>query len=481
MLMDDKSSLISLPFKLGNLIGDESVFTGCVDIAVIDLIANTTTFLSEPSMTKLPLVPLTLENRNSSSIVPHNGVVIQIESNYDKSSDSEPKLLIFGNAINQEPENKDLTAFTGPLVGKSNGTEFTVLEANLDIEESKRAFESPLFEVSEEMKITKLNSRLNLPPLWGLTSICGRRSEMEDSVVALPRFLSIPSQMLSENPPFNSIHQDLTAHVFGVYDGHGGCQVANHCQENMHLALAEEIGIAKENLNIQIGECILREQWVKIFINCFQKLDDEVGGFRKVKGDIDFVAPDSVGSTAVVAILCPTHIIVANCGDSRAVLCRGKTPMPLSIDHKPNREDECARIEAAGGKVINWDGYRVSGVLAMSRSIGDRYLRPYVIADPEIMFVPRVKEDECLILASDGLWDVMTNEEACDLARKRILLWHKKNSAAIISKERGEGIDLAAQDASNYLSQIAFQRGSRDNISVIVVDLKAQRRFKKKT
>ncbi|KAL3825321.1 hypothetical protein ACJIZ3_021350 [Penstemon smallii] len=478
--MDDISPLISLPFKMGNLIGDESVFTGCVDIAVINLIANATTFLSVPSMTKLPMVPLTLENRNSSSNVPHNGVVIKIESNYNKSSDGEAKLLIFGNAINQESENKDLTALSGPLVGKSNGTEFTVLEANLDMEESKRAFESPLFEVSEEMKINKLNSRLNLPPLWGLTSICGRRSEMEDSVVALPRFLSIPSQMLSEKPPFNSIHQDLIAHVFGVYDGHGGCQVANHCQEHMHLALAEEIGIAKENLNIQIGEHILREQWVKIFINCFQKLDDEVGGFRKVKGDIDFVAPDSVGSTAAVAILCPTHIIVANCGDSRVVLCRGKTPMPLSVDHKPNREDECARIEAGGGKVINWDGYRVSGVLAMSRSIGDRYLRPYVIADPEIMFVPRVKEDECLILASDGLWDVMTNEEACDLARKRILLWHKKNGAAILSKG-GEDIDPAAQDAANYLSQIAFQRGSRDNISVIVVDLKAQRRLKKKT
>lgn len=46
------------------------------------------------------------------------------------------------------------------------------------------------------------------------------------------------------------------------------------------------------------------------------------------------VAPESVGSTAVVAVVCSTHIIVANCGDSRAVLCRGKTSMPLSVDHK---------------------------------------------------------------------------------------------------------------------------------------------------
>lgn len=108
-------------------------------------------------------------------------------------------------------------------------------------------------------------------------------------------------------------------------------------------------------------------------------------------------------------------------------------------------------------------------------------MRPYVIPDPELMFVPRVREDECLILASDGLWDVITNEEACEVARRRILLWHKKNGDALLSKERGEGIDPASQDAADYLSRLALQRGSKDNISVIVVDLKAIRKFKKKT
>jgi protein phosphatase 2C len=96
------------------------------------------------------------------------------------------------------------------------------------------------------------------------------------------------------------------------------------------------------------------------------------------------------------------------------------------------------------------------------------------------MFVPRTKEDECLILASDGLWDVMTNEEVCDLARKRILLWHKKNGVTLPTK-RGDGIDPAAQAAAEFLSNRAIQKGSKDNITVIVVDLKAQRKFKSKT
>lgn len=111
---------------------------------------------------------------------------------------------------------------------------------------------------------------------------------------------------------------------------------------------------------------------------------------------------------------------------------------------------------------------------------GDRYLKPWIIPDPEVMFVPRVKEDECLILASDGLWDVLTNEEVCEVARRRILLWHKKNGV-VSSTERGGGVDPAAQAAAEFLSKLALQRGSKDNITVIVVDLKAQRKFKSKT
>ncbi|XVF48706.1 hypothetical protein PTKIN_Ptkin03bG0211300 [Pterospermum kingtungense] len=316
-------------------------------------------------------------------------------------------------------------------------------------------------------------------PLWGFTSICGRRPEMEDAVAAVPRFLMVPIQMLIGDRIIDGLSRGFahqTAHLFGVYDGHGGSQVANYCRERLHYALVEEIEFVKEcwsNASMTDG---CQELWKKAFTNCFAKVDAEVGG----QASQEPVAPETVGSTSVVALICSSHIIVANCGDSRAVLCRGKEPMALSVDHKPNREDEYERIEAAGGKVIQWNGHRVFGVLAMSRSIGDRYLKPWIIPEPEVMFVPRVKEDECLILASDGLWDVMTNEEACDLARRRILQWHKKNGTTLAS-ERGETIDPAAQSAAEYLSNRALQKGSKDNITVVVVDLKSQRKFKSKT
>ncbi|KAF8102627.1 hypothetical protein N665_0198s0321 [Sinapis alba] len=326
---------------------------------------------------------------------------------------------------------------------------------------------------SEKRVLSRTESRslfeFKSVPLYGVTSICGRRPEMEDSVSTIPRFLQV--SLLDCGRVANGLNPHYSAHFFGVYDGHGGSQVAEYCRERMHLALTEEI--LKEKPEFCDGDT-WQEKWKRALFNSFMRVDFELG----------FV-PETVGSTSVVAVVFPTHIFVANCGDSRAVLCRGKTPLALSVDHKPDREDEAARIEAAGGKVIQWNGARVFGVLAMSRSIGDKYLKPSVIPDPEVTSVRRVKEDDCLILASDGVWDVMTNEEVCDMARKRILLWHKKNAMAgdalLPAEKRGEGKDPAAMSAAEYLSKMALQRGSKDNISVIVVDLKGIRKFKSKS
>lgn len=117
-------------------------------------------------------------------------------------------------------------------------------------------------------------------------------------------------------------------------------QVANYCCERIHLALAEEIGAITDDLsNVMIGEN-QQLHWEKAFTSCFQKVDDEVGGKvgrgidESIRDASDPVAPETVGSTAVVAVICSSHIIVANCGDSRAVLCRGKEPIALSTDHK---------------------------------------------------------------------------------------------------------------------------------------------------
>jgi protein phosphatase 2C len=168
-----------------------------------------------------------------------------------------------------------------------------------------------------------------------------------------------------------------------------------------------------------------------------------------------------VGTTAVVALIGGRMIYVANCGDSRAVLSRSGTAVPLTDDHKAAREDETARVEAAGGQILFWNGVRVMGLLAVSRAIGDHSLRPYVIAEPEVTIINRQPGDELLVMASDGLWDVMSNQEACTLAKKCLLR----------ARQRGSSRENAARVAATVLTRAAVDRGSRDNVTVVIVDL----------
>ncbi|KAL8191608.1 hypothetical protein R6Q57_028339 [Mikania cordata] len=243
----------------------------------------------------------------------------------------------------------------------------------------------------------------------------------------------------------------------------------------------------------------------------FRLMDEEVSAWnhQATSGDCrcELHAPESygVGSTAVVAIVSPEKIIVANCGDSRAVLCRNGKAVPLSTDHKvirilfvddqslmfdrfflrnlptfeyflqPDSPDELSRIEAAGGKVLYWDGARVCGVLAMSRAIGDSYLKPYVTCEPDVTIKERTGEDEFLILASDGLWDVVSNDTACGLVR----LCLKGNGPSTEMKSPPnnevsdyENCDRVCSNAALLLTKLALARGSADNVSVVVVDLR---------
>ena len=127
----------------------------------------------------------------------------------------------------------------------------------------------------------------------------------------------------------------------------------------------------------------------------------------------------SDGTTAIVATVHDGKVTVANAGDSRCILVRrGGTALALSDDHKPSREDEVTRIRDLGGKVIYWGRWRVQGVLAVSRAIGDVNLQPYITAVPEVMHHDIGANDLFLVLATDGLWDVMSNDDVAVFVTK---------------------------------------------------------------
>ncbi|ONK62190.1 uncharacterized protein A4U43_C07F1310 [Asparagus officinalis] len=140
------------------------------------------------------------------------------------------------------------------------------------------------------------------------------------------------------------------------------------------------------------------------------------------------------------------EIVVANCGRLLG-RCLGewrRRPSSLSIQ--------------VSARVIYWTAARVSRCPRHVRAPSDdSYLKPFVISEPEITVTERTDEDECLILASDGLWDVVSNETACDVVRMCL---------------RGDGRDKACSDAAMLLTKLALARQSADNVSVVVVDLR---------
>lgn len=133
---------------------------------------------------------------------------------------------------------------------------------------------------------------------------------------------------------------------------------------------------------------------------------------------------DVAGTTALIALLEGTHLVVANVGDSRGVMCDSKgNAIPLSFDHKPQQLKESKRIREAGGFITFNGVWRVAGILATSRALGDYPLKHknLVIADPDILtFDLNDHKPHFIILASDGLWDTFSNEEVKNFKYKHI-------------------------------------------------------------
>ncbi|CAI8606919.1 unnamed protein product [Vicia faba] len=154
------------------------------------------------------------------------------------------------------------------------------------------------------------------------------------------------------------------------------------------------------------------------------------------------------GSTAVTAILINCQkLVVANIGDSRAVLSENGLAIPLSVDHEPTTESD--DIKNRGGFVSNFPGdvARVDGQLAVSRAFGDKSLKIHMTSEPHVTVKMIDDGGEFVILASDGLWKVMSNQEAVDAIK-----------------------DIKdARAAAKHLTEEALNRRSSDDISCIVV------------
>ncbi|KAL6868129.1 hypothetical protein ACP4OV_014974 [Aristida adscensionis] len=237
----------------------------------------------------------------------------------------------------------------------------------------------------------------------------------------------------------NGGHSQLA--FYGVFDGHGGRAAVDFVSDRLGRNVVAAVLAAAE------ASPAPEEDAVSAAIRA-----------AYLATDGELLAHDAQqqgargGACAATAVVTGGDLYVAHLGDCRAVLSRdGGAAAALTADHTCAREDERARIERDGGYVSRGGGgaWRVQGSLAVSRAFGDAALKRWVVAEPAVARVPLAAGCEFLVMASDGLWDKVGNQEAVDAV--------------------AGGASRAA--ACRELVDMARRRGSRDDVTVMVVDL----------
>lgn len=330
------------------------------------------------------------------------------------------------------------------------------------------------------------------------------RRTMEDTHSYLYNFLGTPAPVLPLDiaPPSKSTGEAKGTVVdgmpdksqepvetdngyFAIFDGHAGTFAAEWCGKKLHVILED---LMRKNPNTPVPE--LLDQTFTSADQQLEKLPLNNSGCTAITAVLRWEdrvpsAQSATGSTAIAPAAVsavkqsdpeqadtPTQaaparhsiekasqavhkiqetasrqrvLYTANVGDARIVLCRNGKALRLSYDHKGSDENEGRRITNAGGLILN---NRVNGVLAVTRALGDSYLKDLVTGHPyttETVIQPDI--DEFLILACDGLWDVCSDQEAVDLVRN----------------------NPSPQAASKLLVDHALSRFSTDNLSVMVI------------
>jgi protein phosphatase 2C family protein 2/3 len=251
----------------------------------------------------------------------------------------------------------------------------------------------------------------------------GSRPTMEDATIHLDKF---EVRGGGANP----------GSFYAVLDGHGGTETSQFAAQRLPELMLEQLQ-GNGSIRRALHKSIMQVD--KEFLSSGQS--------------------SRAGSTLVAVVHDGAGLLTcANVGDSRAVLCRNGKAVDLSTDQKPTRSDETARIIDAGGYVT---GNRTLGQLAVARALGDKDLKEEIegalIATPEIEQWALRKEDEFVLVACDGLYDVMTSQEAIDFVRDRL----KRGAASY-------GASGLADICEQLTKEAVETRGSRDNVSVIV-------------
>ncbi|GAV73902.1 PP2C domain-containing protein [Cephalotus follicularis] len=294
----------------------------------------------------------------------------------------------------------------------------------------------PLRSICEDsVVIDGKQNLLNFAPTLrsGEWSDIGGRPYMEDTHVCIGDLSKkFGCKILGEGP----------ISFYGVFDGHGGKGAAQFVREHLPRIIVEDADFPLE--------------LEKVVTRAFMETDAAFAKSCSLESTL------SSGTTAITVMIFGRSLLVANAGDCRAVLSRCGLALDLSKDHRPCSTEERMRIESLGGYVD--DGY-LNGQLSVTRALGNWHLEGMKLkgersgplsAEPELKLITLTKEDEFLIIGSDGIWDVFTSRNAVDFARRRL--------------QQHNDVKLCCQE----MVEEAIKRGATDNLTVVIVSFQLE-------
>ncbi|XP_058897280.1 protein phosphatase 1F [Kogia breviceps] len=262
--------------------------------------------------------------------------------------------------------------------------------------------------------------------LVSVHAIRNARRRMEDRHVCLPAF----------NMLFG-LSDSVDRAYFAVFDGHGGVDAARYASVHVHAVTAHRPELPTDPAGaLRAAFCCTDEMF--LWKARRERLQS--------------------GTTGVCALITGNTLHVAWLGDSQVVLVQQGQVVKLMEPHRPERQDEKDRIEALGGFVSHMDCWRVNGTLAVSRAIGDVFQKPYVSGEADTASRALTGSEDYLLLACDGFFDVVPHQEVAGLVQSHLI------------GQQGSGLHVAEE-----LVAAARERGSHDNITVMVVFLRDPR------
>ena len=236
---------------------------------------------------------------------------------------------------------------------------------------------------------------------------------------------------------------------FSIFDGHSGSEVALFLSKNLHKILAQQlISLNLYNLDENNNIENHNDKIISGIKKSFEMADEEIIN--------NLIINKEAGSTGTIILLykinndmneSSRYIICANIGDSKGYILTKNNLVQITKEHKCNDIKEVERIKKKGGIVFS---NRVFGTLMLTRSFGDKEMKKYGVISTPDCFCRKIKdEDIYVIIASDGVWDAVCEEEIIQMG----------------------GEKLSSDDFSKKIVKFARDKGTRDNISCIVIKL----------